>query len=124
MTNGAKVHEIAERVAGNSILTAIARVSIALSVSIGIPAGVYIVSSTTSHGREIALLTRADDDFKRRIELLEAAAARMPQDERRLIERIAALEALAQRFEERTQTLLRAIDQVNRERSLYPGVRQ
>lgn len=116
----ARMEGIADRAADNKLLAAGARIASVLVLSLGVPSIIWLISATVTQGSNISLLQNDDRDHKRRIERLEAIADRLPEDDRRLRDRIAAIETAAARVETQAQALLQALQEMRRERAAYP----
>lgn len=116
----ARTEGIADRVAESKLLVVSARIASVMVLSLGVPAIIWLFTVTISHGNSITVLHGDDRDHKRRIERLEAIADRLPEDDRRLRDRIAAIETAAARVETQAQALLQALNEMRRERVTTP----
>lgn len=94
------LQERIDRTAENKLLTVAARVSIALAVTVGIPSGVWLVTSTISHS---ATIVRHGD----RLDRLERQDQMDREATSRHADKIQQIDRLLERLEERTQNILR-----------------
>lgn len=105
-----KVASIADKVAENKILTSVARVSIAACALIGTPAGIWLVSSTTTHAIAIAEIKGDARAVEQRVGRLEATDAQIMGRVEAGRGRLQAIDRLLGQIEERTNRLLDTIE--------------
>lgn len=113
-----RVHSIADRVAENKILTAVARVGITAAVVIGVPVGTWIVVSIVAHGLALAEVNGKISRQGDRITRLEADDQRDRERAASDLRRLNEIDRVLGQVEERSRGLLREIDSIRRRTSL------
>lgn len=113
-----RVHSIADKVAENKILTAVARVAITAAVVIGVPVGSWIVVSIVAHGLALADVNGKISRQGDRIARLETDDARDRERAASDLRRLNEIDRVLGQVEERSRGLLREIDSLRRRTSL------
>ena len=105
-----RIQEIADKVAENKILTSVARVAITACLVIGAPAGIWMVSSTSTHAIAIAEIKVDARSITERVGRLEAADAQILGRVDRGLNRLQEVDRLLGQIEERTNRMLDSIE--------------